>query len=88
MAGPTNPEVLNALVRLMAGGEDLSDLSDEQLVEAVVQAREAKKVAEGRAAAELRRRRWTWPQIGNAIGVDQSTAHGWAQPYLRAGDEQ
>jgi hypothetical protein len=83
-----NPEVLSALVRVMASQGDLSDLTDEQLVDAVVQARDAKKVAEGRAAAELRRRKWTWPQIGAAIGVDQSTAHGWAQPYLRVGDEQ
>lgn len=79
-------EVLSALVRLMSSGDDLTGLSDEQLVEAVKEAREAKKVAEGRAAAELRRRKWTWPAIGKAIGVDQSTAHGWAQPYLRDGE--
>lgn len=66
--------------------DDPSALSDEQLVEAVRQARETKKVAEGRVAAELRRRGWTWPAIGKAIGVDQSTAHGWAQPYLTRHD--
>lgn len=76
------PEVTNALVRLMTNLADPSVLSDEDLVRAVVEARDAKKKAEGVAAAELRRRGWTWPQIGNAIGVDQSTAHGWAQPYL------
>ena len=78
---------MSALVRLMSSGDDLTGLTDEQLVEAVRDAREAKKVAEGRAAAELRHRGWTWPQIGKAIGVDPSTAHGWAQPYLRKGTE-
>jgi hypothetical protein len=79
-------EVLNALVRLMASLDDLSALDDDDLVRAVVEARETKKIAEGRVAAELRRRGWTWPRIGTAIGVDQSTAHGWAQPYLREGE--
>ncbi|MFC5997093.1 hypothetical protein ACFQE5_23045 [Pseudonocardia hispaniensis] len=82
----TNPEVMNALVRLMANLDEPSALTDDELVRAVIEAREAKKKAEGTAAAELRRRGWTWPQIGKAIGVDQSTAHGWAQPYLRAGE--
>ncbi|MDN5918558.1 MAG: hypothetical protein L0I76_26245 [Pseudonocardia sp.] len=81
-----HPEVLNALVRLMATLDDLSALDDDDLVRAVVEARETKKIAEGRVAAELRRRGWTWPRIGTAIGVDQSTAHGWAQPYLRDGE--
>lgn len=87
MADDNTPGALNALVLLMANLDDPSKLSDQQLVEAVIEARETKKIAEGKAAAELRRRGWTWPQIGKAIGVDQSTAHGWAQPYLREGED-
>lgn len=82
-----DPNPLDALVRLMQNLDDPSELSDDELVRAVVRARETKKRAEGTAAAELRRRGWTWPAIGRAIGVDQSTAHGWAQPYLRDGDD-
>lgn len=51
------------------------------------EARGTKKTAEGVVAAELRRRGWTWPRIGKAIGVDQSTAFGWAQPYLKGGEK-
>lgn len=82
-----NPEVLIALVRLMQNLDNPELLTDQELVEAAVVARGTKKKAEGVAAAELRRRGWTWPQIGKAIGVDQSTAFGWAQPHLR-GDEK
>lgn len=81
------PEVLNALVLLMTNLDNPEVLSEEELVEAVIEARETKKKAEGVAAAELRRRGWTWPRIGKAIGVDPSTAHGWAQPHLRDGEE-
>jgi hypothetical protein len=87
VADDETPGVLNALVLLMAHLDDPSTLTDDQLVAAVIQAREAKKIAEGNAAAELRRRGWTWPQIGKAIGVDPSTAHGWAQPHLKEGEE-
>lgn len=83
MADPRQTGAIDALARLMTNLDDPSGLSDTDLVQAVVQARETKKIAEGRVAAELRRRGWTWPAIGKAIGVDQSTAHGWAQPYLR-----
>lgn len=81
------PGDMNALVRLMENLDHPENLTETQLVAAVVAARQNKKTAEGVVAAELRRRGWTWPQIGKAIGVDQSTAHGWAQPYLRAGEE-
>lgn len=81
-----NPEVLIALVRLMTNLEHPERLTAEQLVDAAVEARDTKKKAEGVAAAELRRRGWTWPRIGKAIGVDQSTAFGWAQPYLKGGE--
>jgi hypothetical protein len=78
-----NPEVLIALVRLMRNLENPELLTDQELVAAAVEARGAKKEAEGVAAAELRRRGWTWARIGDAIGVDQSTAFGWAQPHLK-----
>lgn len=78
-----NQRDLTALVRLMNDPDDCRNMTDDDLVSAVVEARDAKKRAEGLVAAELRRRGWTWPAIGKAIGVDQSTAHGWAQPYLR-----
>lgn len=76
-------EVLSELVRLMSNLEDPKALSNEQLVQAVLDARETKKRAEGVAAAELKRRGWTWARIGKAVGVDPSTAFAWAQPYLR-----
>jgi hypothetical protein len=66
----------------MSSGGPLDDLTDEQLVQAVREVRQARKDAEGRAAAELHRRGWTWERIGNALGVVQSTAHRWAQEYL------
>ena len=40
----------------------------------------------GEGAAELHRRGWTWPKIAHEFGVDQSTAHRWAQNYLQEGD--
>lgn len=86
MADPT-PEVTNALVRLMTSGDDLSAMSDDELVNALLALRERKKL-EGSAAAELHRRDWTWPRIAGLLGVDQSTVHRWAQPYLRAGEDR
>jgi hypothetical protein len=51
-------------------------------VQAVIEARDAKKLVQGVAATELHERGWTWAQIGHAIGVDQSTAYLWARTYL------
>jgi hypothetical protein len=82
-----NPEMMSALVRLMENRDNPEVLSEDELVNAAIWGREVKKASEGIAAAELRRRGWTWPQIGKAIGVDQSTAFVWAQPYLKAGEE-
>ncbi len=70
------------LVRLMSSGADLSELTEDQLVESVRSARQARKDAEGRASAELHRRGWTWERIGDALGVSQSTAHRWAREYM------
>lgn len=66
----------------MSSGAPLDDLSDDQLIESVRSARQARKDAEGRAAVELHRRGWTWEKIGAVLGVSQSTAYRWAQPYL------
>lgn len=71
------------LVRLMSSGADLAELTDDQLIEGVSAAREARKRAEGRACAELHSRGWTWDKIGAALGVSQSTAHRWAKAHER-----
>lgn len=81
MADSQNPEVLNALVRLMANLDDPSVLSDDELVKAAIDAREAKKIAEVTVATELSRRPgWTWRRIGAALGVNYTTAYGWVNP--------
>lgn len=77
------PEVPNALVRLVNAGYDPTGLSEPELVAAVLQARAAKKDAEGAVAAELSRRGRSWREIGKLLGVDHTTAYGWAKPYLR-----
>lgn len=77
---PDDPKVLSALVDLLSSPDDPSSLSDEQLVEAVRQARTARKTAERAAAAELSRRSWSWARIGEAMGVDPSTAYRWVHP--------
>ena len=77
------PEVLSALVRLMSTTADLSNVTDAQLVEAARTAHESRRVAEGKAASELHARGWTWEKIGEAIGVDLSTAYRWAMEHRR-----
>lgn len=78
-----NPEVMNALARLMK--DDISDLDEATIVEGMRALRAGRKLI-GEGAAELHRRGWTWPKIAVEFGVDQSTAHRWAQPYLRDGE--
>lgn len=80
------PEVLHALVRLMSDEIKMSDLDDATIVSNMRIGRAGRQLV-GEGAAELHRRGWTWPRIAAEFGVDQSTAHRWAQPYLRA-DEQ
>lgn len=76
---PERPRTLNALVRLMLNPDDPATLSDDTLIRAAIEAREAKKLAECSAAAELSRRGWSWRRIGKALGVDHSTAYGWVR---------
>lgn len=59
----------------------MDGLSDDQVIEAVELARQAKLEAERRAAHELHERGWTWEQIGKALGVVQSTTHRWAREW-------
>ena len=75
------PEVLSALVRLMTNPDDLSGLTDEELVRAMREARESKKVAEVWGSDELRRRGWTVEQIGKALGVHRAQPMRWAREH-------
>jgi hypothetical protein len=36
----------------------------------------------GRLLAEMHARGKSWPQIARETGIRQTTAYGWAQPYL------
>lgn len=74
-----NPEALNALVRLMQNLDDPSGLTDDQLVRAAAEAKEAKKLAELAAATELACRGWSWRKIGDHLAVNYSTAYGWVR---------
>lgn len=81
-----NPEVMNALVRLMNDEIAMADQDDATIVKHMRIGRYGRKLV-GEGAAELHRRGWTWPRIAAEFGVDQSTAHRWAQPYLREGEQ-
>lgn len=75
--------VRTALTRLMTKEATLDTLTDDQIVSAARSAKNARKMAEGRAAAVLHDRGWTWEAIGREFGVNQSTAHRWADFYRR-----
>ncbi|MCO7194948.1 helix-turn-helix domain-containing protein [Pseudonocardia sp. McavD-2-B] len=77
---PDEPKVLDALTELLSLRDDLTTMTDDRLVAAVLQAREARKDAERTAAVELSRRGWSWARIGKAMGVDPSTAYRWVHP--------
>lgn len=76
-----NPEVINALVRLMSNQSDLDELDDDALVVVGRTAKEGQALA-GAIAAKLSRRGWTYARIAEAWGVHESTAYRWAQPYV------
>lgn len=86
------PEVIHALVRAMNDDIDVTALTDDAILEQMRLGRSKDELLRaaarlvGTGAAELYRRKWTWPQIAAKFGVDQSTAHRWAQPYLREGE--
>jgi hypothetical protein len=83
------PEVMNALVRAMNNETAMDALTEEAILEQMRFGRsgpeellKASQKLVGQGAAELYRRKWTWPRIAAEFGVNQSTAHRWAQPYL------
>ena len=76
-----DPEVLSALVRLMLNKDDLSGLTDEEVIQAMREARESKKAAESLGAVELRRRGWTVERIGNELGVHRAQPMRWAREH-------
>lgn len=72
---------------------DLSELTTDELIRRAKsvtatrrrQEQAAKSSAEeqGQLIAELSRRAdWTFARIGDALGIDDSTAHRYAKPYL------
>lgn len=75
------PPDYDALVRLITSGADVTTLTNEQVVLAVKSTKQASKNAQGRAADLLHDRGWTWEQVGDAFGVNQSTAFRWAMDY-------
>lgn len=73
--------------------DDLSGLSEDQLLDAVQRSEEARRLGRqrtGRPLAELHRRgRLSWPAIARITGIRQTTAYDLAQPFLvsDSGDE-
>lgn len=79
VAANEDHEVLNALVRLMSNLDDPSVLTDEEIVEAIRQARENRTKAQTVGAAELRRRGWTLRRIADAVGVHFTQPKRWTE---------
>lgn len=80
------PKVMSELVRLMTNRDDLSGLTDDEVIKAIRDARQAKKVAETWGSEELRRRGWTVEQIGKALGVHKAQPTRWVQAHPSRGD--
>lgn len=64
-------------------------MTETETLTAAKQARDARKTGGnphrerlGQACARLHELGWTWHQIGQAMGVNLSTAWRWAKPYL------
>jgi hypothetical protein len=81
---------LDDLARLLAVPVD--GLTDAELLAAVRQAERIRTISRertGRLLAEMHARGMSWPQIARETGIRQTTAYGWAQPYLAPdGDEE
>jgi hypothetical protein len=76
-------KALVGLSRLLA--RDLSQLSTEELVEAIQQAEVVKVAApewSGRLLAALHRSGKSWPQIERLTGMSRQTAWRRAEPYM------
>jgi hypothetical protein len=82
--GSTSPEDVRVFLAMSDAAR--AELPSEHIIALVKDLRDRRKHVLGTHSAELRRRGWTWPRIGKAVGVDQSTAYGWAQPYLKPGE--
>jgi hypothetical protein len=78
---------------LRLGSSDITELSEDQLVEAIQRSEQLRKegrARSGRLLAELHRRgHLSWPAIARLTGIRQTTAYELAQPYLApdTGDE-
>ncbi len=73
------PEVMNALVRLMNGEVDLDDLSNDELFALAAAAAGGRDLLH-RVVVKLNDRKITFAQIGERLGVVESTASRWAKP--------
>ena len=76
------------------GAAEIAGLTDDELVTAIQQSEELRRVGRertGRLLAELHRRGvLSWPAISRLTGIRQTTAYELAQPYMPAdaGPEQ
>lgn len=84
-----NPEVVTVLRRLLDDTDDLADVPEDSVIELLQALRQRRKI-EGRAAALLHQRGWSWPRIAATLSldrrVDQSTVQKWARDYRMDGD--
>lgn len=74
-----SPEVIHALVRLMKGEVDYDDLSDDDLFTLGAASRRARQTLH-EITLKLRERGYTFAQIGERLGVTESTASRWVEP--------
>lgn len=90
-----DPGEMSALVRLMLNRDDLSGLTDDEVIqamregaEAAVRSHEAKRVSEIWGAAELESRGWKPSKIARALGVHRAQPRRWVQehPSYKGGD--
>lgn len=79
MADETTDGVMNALVRLMNGDTDLSQLSKDELYAVLAAARGGRDLVR-RVALELNRQGDTYEEIGARFGRSESAAYRWAYP--------
>lgn len=75
---------MNALVRLMNGESDYGSMSEEDLLILGSFGRKGRETLH-QVVLELRRRDWTFAQIGERMGVTESAASRWAKPPPRWG---
>lgn len=76
-----NPEVWNALVRVMSGDVDVENLSDAELLKLAAATRpDVARSTLHRALTELNRRGNRFSQIAEELDVHEATAARWAKP--------